>query len=254
MIIHGLKKKLCRDLLIDAAATDIGSVAITTFTYPNGDSVNLYFGNMGGDSLSVSDEGATVKFLKEQGIELPVERRNTIQTMCRQFDVEFVTPVIRRQFEMADLGAACIALCEAITAVAAIFYHVETPVRSSLPVAVDTILRKKVEPKRGVERQWIDKRHDPEGSFPVDFRMNGIGSPRNIFPVTSTSKALMVVAVANFLRSHSIKGKSMAIVDKDAGLGPRDVNRLQLTADEIVHGIDESRIVQFALSSGKAIN
>jgi hypothetical protein len=142
------------------------------------------------------------------------------------------------------------ALCEAITAVSSIFYHVDSPVRSSLPIAVDKILRKKVEPKRGIERQWTDRRNDPNGSFPVDFRMNGIGEPRNIFPVTSSSKSIMVVAVANFLRSHGIRGRSLAIIDKGADLGPRDVNRLQLTADEIMFGLEghESKIVKFALS------
>jgi hypothetical protein len=252
MIIHGLKKRLCRDLLVEAESTELGSVAITSFSYPNGDSVNLYFSSLG-DTLAVSDEGATVAFLKNQAIDFPTERRNAIKTMCRPYDVEFVTPDLRRQFQLPEIGVACMALCEAITTVASIYFHVDSPVKSSLPVAVDKLLRKRVESKRGVERQWIDKRHDPEGSFPVDFRLNGIGEPRNIFPVTSTSKSLMVVAVGNFLRSHSVKGRSLAIVDNEAGLGHRDLNRLQLTTDEIIFGLDghESKIVKFALEGSK---
>ena len=251
MLIPTLKKKLCRDLVIDTDATELGSVAITSFLYPNGDSVNLYFGSMGGDLLAVSDEGATTDFLKTQGIELTPERRSIIKTMCQQNDVEFITPALRRQFEMPNIGNACIELCEAIIAVASIFYQVESPVRSSLPVAIEKILRKRVGPTRGIQRDWVDRRHDPEGSFAVDFRMNGIGDPRNIFPVTSSSKSIMVAATGNFLRSHNIKGKSLAVIDKDAGLGHRDVNRLQLATDEIIVGLagHESKIVNFALGN-----
>jgi len=253
MLIPALKRKLCRDLLVEVESTETGSVAVTSFSYPNGDSVNLYFTDLGDGVLGVSDEGATVSFLDRQGIELSAARRQIIKTMCRPYDVEFLTPILRRQFQIPDVGTASLALCEAITAVASIFYFVESPARSSLPVAVDRILRRKVENKRGVERDWIDRRHDPKGSFPVDFRMNGLGDPRNIFPVTSASKSLMVVAVGNFLRSHRIAGQSLAIIDKEAGLGPTDMNRLSLTVNRIVRGLDgnENEIVKFALEGAK---
>lgn len=254
MIIPALKRKLCRDLLIEVVEDESGSIAITSFSYPNGDSVNLYFDDFGDGILSVSDQGATVSFLENQGIDLSTVRRQAIKHMCQPHDVEFVTPQLRRQFYLPDIGPACIALCEAVTAVASIFYLVEPPARSSLPVAVERMLHKRVAKKRGIQRNWIDLRHDPKGSFPVDFRMNGLGEPRNIFPVTSTSKSLMVVAVGNFLRSHRIAGRSMAIIDKEAGIGPTDVNRLSLTVDRIVRGLEgnESEIVKFALENAKS--
>lgn len=251
MLITGLKRKLCRDLLIEETSTDVSSVAITSFSYPNGDSINLYFTDMG-DTVGVSDEGATLAFLRNQGVDFTAERRSLIKTMCRPFDVEFVTPALRKQFQMADIGSACMALCEAISSVSSIYYHVNSPARSSLPLAVDKLLRARVATTRNVERDWIDLRHDPKGSFPVDFHVNGLGEPRNIFSVTSPSKSIMVVAVVNFLRSHRITAPTLAIIDKDADLGNRDLNRLQLTATELSFGIEgkEDKIVNFAL--GKA--
>ena len=247
MLAKELKKKLGRDFLLEADSTELGPVAITSFSYPNGDSVNLYFGDLG-NSLCVSDEGSTVAFLKNQGIKLSPERRDAIKLMCRQHDVEFVTPSLRRKFQMPDIGIACMGLCEAITKISSIYYHVESPVRSSLPVAVDRLLRSQVEPRRGIERDWIDRRHDPKGSFPVDFHLNGIAEPRDIFSITSPSKSIMVVAVVNFLRSHRKKVPTLAIVDKGAGLGATDVNRLQITAEELVFGLDgnDQKIVHFA--------
>jgi Domain of unknown function DUF1828 len=248
MIIDGLKQNLCRDLLVHSDATEFGSVAITSFAYPDGDSVNLYFSEFD-DSISVSDEGATVAFLRRQGIDLPPERREVIKTMCLPYDVELAATVLRRQFQMPEIGAACLGLCEAITRVATIFYQVVSPARSSLPIAMDKLLRRRVARTRGIEKQWTYRRFDPKGSFPVDFRLNGIGEPRNIFAVTSPSRSIMVVAVVNFLRSHRENAPTLAVVDKDAGLGERDINRLQLTVGELVFGLDghENAIVKFAL-------
>jgi hypothetical protein len=250
MLIEGLKKKLCRDLLLETECTEFGSVAVTSFSYPNGDSVNLHFSDLG-DTLAVSDEGATIAFLKSQGIELQQDRRQTIKSICDPHEVEFVTPDLRRQFKMPDIGAACMGLCEAITAVASIFYHAVSPMRSSLPVAVDRLLRVRVESKRGVERDWTDRKHDPNGSFPVDFHLNGIGKPRDIFSVTSPSKSIMVVAVVNFLRSHRMKAPTLAIIDKSAGLGKTDLDRLSKTTDELIFGLHghEEKVTKFALAA-----
>src|SRR5271170_5516366 len=110
MFIEALKRKLCRDLLVRVEATDFGSVAITSFSYPNGDSVNLYFSDAG-ESVSVSDEGATVDYLRSRNIELPPERREVIKNMCRAHDVEFVTPTLRRFFKPPEIGVACMSLC-----------------------------------------------------------------------------------------------------------------------------------------------
>jgi hypothetical protein len=139
MLIDGLKKRLCRDLLVDTDSTPSGSVAITAFSYPNGDSVNLYF-SADEDQVVVSDEGATADYLFNRGIEMTAERRDIVKTMCRPHDVEFVSPMLRRYCGLTDLGPSCLALCEAITCVASISYQVISPLRSSLPVAVDKLL------------------------------------------------------------------------------------------------------------------
>ncbi|MGA2582911.1 MAG: DUF1828 domain-containing protein [Tepidisphaeraceae bacterium] len=248
MKIDGLKRKLCRDFLVEADITDFGSVAITSFTYPDGDSVNLYFSEFK-DAICASDEGATLAFLQRQGVEIHAERRATIKTMCQPYDVEFAAPALRKQFQMPDIGNACLSLCEAITRVASIHYQVISPIRSSLPIAVDKLLKKRVAPKRGIEKGWVNLRHDPKGAFPVDFHLNGVGQPRNIFAVTSPSKSIMVVAVVNFLRSHRMSTPTLAVVDKDADLGEKDLNRLQLTVNEFTFGLDgnEDKVVKFAL-------
>jgi hypothetical protein len=141
-------------------------------------------------------------------------------------------------------------LCEAITRVSSIYYHAGAQLRSPLPVIVGALLRERVEPIRGVERRWVDRRHDPKGAFPVDFHVNSIGEPRNIFSVSSAGKAVMVSAVVNFLRAHGHRWPTMTVIDKEAGLGPKDVNRLELASTELRFGIEdhEDDVVQFALN------
>lgn len=249
-LIDKVRDRLCRDLLAEIGQSEDQGFAITSFAYPNGDSVNLYFDDLG-DELAVSDEGTTLSFLRQQNVEITADRNEIIRSVCRAHEVEYQTPRLVKRCDLKSVGAASLELCEAVTQIAAIYFHAPGALRSPLPVAMDELLRKRVEPKRRVERRWTDRRHDPKGSFPVDFHVNGLGPPRNIFAVTSRSKSILVTAVVHFLRSHGLKMPTMSIIDPSAHLGPRDVNRLQLASTELRFGLDRHQhdIVDFALAT-----
>jgi hypothetical protein len=247
MLIEKIQSQLCADLLTDIDVAEGLAVAITSFMYPNGDSVNLYFEDHDGEFV-VTDEGATVDFLRSQHIEMTSERKQLIRVMCG-VDVEFQSPRLVKRFDPAIAGPACMAFCETVTRVASIFYHSSGLSRSPLPMVVDDLLRKRVSQVRHIDRGWTYKRFDTKGSFPVDFRVNGLGPPRNIFSVTSASKSLLVTAVVHFLRSHGLDVPTMTIVDPDANLSPRYIDRLQLASTEIRFGVEKHHadIVAFAL-------
>jgi hypothetical protein len=254
MIIDRLRKRLCRDLLADVGEVDGRSVAVTTFTYPNGDSINLYFGKRG-DDLVVSDEGATIDFLRSQDITLTEERRDCIAAMCEPFAATVEGPRLVRNFQMEGLGAACVGLAQAATQVASLFYQAKPNLRSPLPVTVHRILRERVARTRGIEEDWVARRFDHEAAYPVDYRANGVGEPRHVFTVTSPKKAVLVSAVVHFLRSHRIDVPTMTIVDPEADLDRPDINRLQLASTELKWASDkkmEQDLVKFALSGMKS--
>src|SRR5690348_9600608 len=122
MIIDRLKSRLCKDLLVESHIHDGRSIAITSMWYPNGDSVNLYFGQSA-DKQFVTDEGTTLDFLEREEIEISEERKHLIRAMCRTHDVAFNTPRLVRYFDLNELGPACIDLCQAIMRVSSIHYH-----------------------------------------------------------------------------------------------------------------------------------
>lgn len=256
MLIEELKSRICRDLVFEINQSDELTYAITSFSYPDGDSVNLYFRDLGGE-MEVSDEGTTIRFFRQQQVDLTLDRHAIIKSMCRAHDVEFQHPRLVKRFDISDAGVACLAFCEAVTSVSAIYYHSPAAKRSPLPVELGELLRKRVEPIRRVEHHWTSRRYDPKGSFPVEFHVNGMGPPRNIFSVTSHGKAVLVSAVVHFLKSHGIDSPTMSIVDPEAKLGPRDIDRLQLASTEIRFGIDKHHqdVVEFALADqGKPKN
>jgi hypothetical protein len=252
MVIEGLKSRLCRDFIVDVDEVAGRPVAITTLDYPNGDSINLYFDRRD-EQYVVSDEGATVDFLRDQHIKLTDERRDTIDAMCEPHQVILEWPRIVLPFDPADVGPACLTLAQVASQIAAIHYHSNDNLRSPLPLTVNRILRERVEPVRGVERRWVAKRYDPKEAYPVDFRVNGVGKPRHIFSVTSARKAVLVSAVVHFLRSHGIDVPTMTIVDTEAKLSRPDVNRLQLASTELRFGIEKYHqdLADFALSGMK---
>jgi hypothetical protein len=247
MLIEKIQSQLCHDLLTQVDVAEGLAVAITSFMYPNGDSVNLYFEDHG-DEFVVTDEGATVDFLRSQHVDMTFERKQLIRVMCGT-DVEFQSPRLVKRFDPVVAGPACMEFCETVTKVASIFYHSAGLSRSPLPMVVDDLLRKRVAPVRHIDRGWTYKQFDRKGSFPVDFRVNGLGPPRNIFSVTSASKSLLVTAVVHFLRSHGLDVPTMTIVDPDAKLSPRYIDRLQLASTEIKFGVEKHHadIVSFAL-------
>lgn len=248
MLMQTIKSRLCSDFVVEIDESEGQSAAITSFSYPDGDSVTLYFQDVDG-MIAVSDEGATVSFLKNQQVELTPERREQIKVMCLQHGVSFQESRLVKQFPPEDAGSACLSFCEAVTRVSSIHYHSSSQFRSPLPIAVSKLLHVKVEPVREVTRKWTDPQFDRKGSFPVDFHVNGIGEPRNIFYVTSAGKGLMVSAVVHFLRSHLIDVPTMTIVESDIPLGNRAIDRLQLASTEIRFGLEkhEDDVVKFAL-------
>src|SRR4051794_40494034 len=107
MLIDSVKDRLCRDLLAEVGHAEDQGFAITSFTYPNGDSVNLYFDDLG-DELAVSDEGTTLRFLRQQNIEITADRHEIIRSVCKTHEVEYQTPRLVKRCDIASVGAACL--------------------------------------------------------------------------------------------------------------------------------------------------
>lgn len=245
------KFKLCRDLVDEDFESEGRPAVVTSFAYPNGDSVNLYFSVREDGSLWVSDEGATIDFLKDQDVELTEDRSRIVQSICNAHDIDFNGDRFSMRLDPKTAGTECLRFCEAVTRVSALYYHRAAHEKSQLKEALADVLRRRVEPSRIVIPKWIAP-VDQKALYPVDHRVEGPDAPpRHIFYVTSVAKGTFVPSVVYFLRSHSIDTQTMTIVDERVKLAKAQWNRLTDTS-VVREGLEgnENAIIEFALGRG----
>src|SRR4051812_14439513 len=87
ILVKKLKSRLCSDLVVDISDDGAMPCVVTSLFYPNGDSVNLYFREVG-RNVVVSDEGTTFDTLNHGGVEITEERKGIIESICRQEEVQ----------------------------------------------------------------------------------------------------------------------------------------------------------------------
>lgn len=251
--VKKLPSMLCPDFVVDVQQVAGKTCIITPMYYPNGDSINIYLRRSGREIIA-SDEGTTIDNLAHGLIKMTPDRRSLVESICRARGSSFATPSVTKVLKVKTLRDDILSFCQTINDISSLHYHAAHQDRSLFHDAVDAIIQKKVEVVRNVKvsRNWTNPDLDPKGSFPVDYHINESGPARNLFYVTSGSKALLVTAVSHFLKSHKIDIPTLAVVDRDAEIKGRQLNRLQFSSTMLLVGIkgNEKRIVRFAL--GKA--
>lgn len=243
-----LAARLCGDMVRAVVHRGIRSYIITHFHYPDGESLNLYLESKG-EAVWVSDLGTTIYKCHVGGLELNDSRRQFIQSICNTYDLEMEKNILRKRLVDTTLGTDCMVFCEALSRISTLEYQREPRPRPYLAEQIDGLLKRKVEPKRAIERKWTNKLIDPQESFPVDYRLNGTGKPRHIFQVASADKSNLVSAVCNFFKAKDVYVPTLSIVDPDLELGEHHLDRLQLASTHIRFGVsgNEDAIVKFAL-------
>ena len=245
-----LASRLCEDMVRKVAKHDFRSYVITHFSYPDGDSINLYVERRG-EETRVSDLGTTMHRCNLNGVEMTPKRAEFISTICKTYGVDFAENALSKQLT-DDIGVDCLDLCQSIIRVSNLEFDADTRQRSRLKEYVDRLLQRFVAPKRPITSQWTapsDHRH----AYPVDFHMNSVGDARNIFHVASSEKSTLVSAVCNYLKLVDAFAPTMAIIDPKLNLGEHQLDRLQISATELRWGVEdnEEAIVKFALSGMK---
>lgn len=248
--IQKIPSLLCSNLMQETHQVAGKLCIVTPMSYPNGDSINIYFDRVGNDVIA-TDEGATTDNLANRGIRMTAERQAFVRTVCRTRGTSFSMPTIAKVLNRRSIQEDVFAFCQTLTDVSGLHYHANRPERSHFHAAVDSLVQSKIATAAKVDQKWTAKAIDPRGSFPVDYHVNKDGSARNLFYVTSNAKALLVTAVSHFLLSHEIRIPTLAVLDTEAELKGRHMDRLQFASDKILVGLkgNEHKIVRFALGA-----
>jgi hypothetical protein len=245
--VKTLATHLCHDVVDEVGIRHGIAFIVTSFRYPDGDSVNLYVDRRDGESW-VTDLGTTHTKFALEGMRITEARQRVIDVVCRSYGVRQSELSLAARLDPASPSVGCLGLCEAITRISTLHYGIVSNERSDIHGAIESILKARVGHARKWTQDWTDPALDERQAFPVDFRMNGTGKPRHLFGVASRYKAALVSAVSHFFRAHDKYVPTMCVIDPAAKLGRHHIDRVQLAADEIVFGVDEDRIAEFALS------
>lgn len=247
--ISSFAENLCSSLIVDAVSIRERHFIVTPFRYPDGDFVSIYLTSRA-NKRKLSDFGATFEKFDLDGIDAHTEwRQSLIETVCALTGVNYDGREFSKEIKDEDPNEALVALCDAISRISNIQYEQSVKTHSELPEQIYSVLNDRVRESRSITRNWHEPNLDPHKAFPVDFHVNGDGTPANLFHVSSSQKSMTVAAVVNFFRYNNLRARTMAIVDKDKALGERPTERLQMSADEIRFGVEgnEESIAAFAL-------
>jgi Domain of unknown function DUF1828 len=248
MTIAEFRNLLCGDMVRGVYELDGQSFIATRFSYPVGDSVNLYLVDEDGRQ-KVSDLGTTNYILRTKGIDPDTdERKRFIQSVCELYGLEVDEDfAFTKAIDEKTAGVDAIVFCEAITRISTLQYDPRPKHYSGLDVEVEEVLSASV-PAGRLTRKWVARDVDPEGYYPVDYHVNSIGKPRDIFVVSTRLRAESAAGTINFLRASRMEHSSLSIVAPNISL-PRRAERKLEKVSTVTFGVvgNETRIAEFAL-------
>lgn len=250
--VAGLAQSLCKDMVRGVFERGGRWFIVTRFSYPGGDSVNLYL-TPGPGGVAISDMGTTHYAIRVGGVDLTEEREEFVRRVCSSYGVNYgADRSLSKPLRPGSEGRDVLALCEAITRVSTLAYEAKSRHRSSLDREIDTLISGEVEPKRHVTRDWYNQAIDPAGNHVVSYHFNTVAPPRNMFVVSSRQRADEVVGTIYFLRYHQINDPSLAVVDPAVRLSEKAMKRLR-EASLVRKGVagNEQDIVNFALATAE---
>src|SRR5882762_5393227 len=96
MTTTDLADRLCKDVVRGVYERGERSFIVTNFTYPVGDSVNLYLSEEN-DGPWISDRGSTHYMLRVGGVEFTQPRKDIIHAVCVQHRVQFSNNALSRK-------------------------------------------------------------------------------------------------------------------------------------------------------------
>lgn len=242
-----IASSVCDDLVRDVVTRHGRSFIVTTYRYPDGDTLNIYLERRDGQNW-LSDGGATLFKAATDGMKITEARQRVIDVICREYGIEQVDSTFSRKVDLRRVSDSFLPLCEAITRISTLRYELLHRPRSDLRELIDSLLEDRVAPIRRWDTHWTDPSIDHKAAFPVDYRFNGKLPPRHLFRVSSPYKAALVAAVGGFLESHGAAVPTMCVIDPEVGLGDQHLYRVQMVATEICFGVDADRIVKFVLA------
>ena len=238
--------RLCKDLVVTSSQRYGRSYIESSLSYPDGDSINVYIAKEVSGNLLVTDAGTTFFKLLASRHKRSESRDARAAAACACYSARIDEQVISTALSDENPTESVLRLAQASQQVFSIYSESERSTPSEFRVAVDDAMQRVVRPKRLYYTKWTDQALDPNGSFPVDYRLNGEGEHRNIFHISTPYKAALVSAISGFFQANDRFVPTLSIVNPESELGEHHYDRISLASTKIVWGVEDAEIAEFA--------
>lgn len=236
------KSRVCEQIALEPDGLDRFRV-ITPFRFEDGDHFTIVL-KREGEQWLLTDEADTLMhlsyWLDEKQLESETNRHAIIQGSLSGFSVqdrngEFVIPVIADRY-----GDSLFNFIQALSKVSDVSFLTRERVRSTFVEDLRSFLQSHV-PSNRLEFDWTDRRNDPKGQYPVDFRVNGMKRPLFIYGLPGDTQVKdATICLLNFER-RKLTFQSLGIFEEQEKIGRRTLARFSDVVDKSFSSLDENK-------------
>lgn len=245
------KRKISEEIDVEREGID-RYIVYTPFMFDDGDHFVIVL-KKHGDRWRFTDEGHTFMHMSYGEIDLSQgTRKSIIDRVLLSFrlaneDGELCLEVPDNQY-----GDALFSFVQALVKISDTAYWTRERVRSTFMEDFRAFLEQKI-PNQRRTFDYYDRKHDPEGKYPVDCKVNGVSRPLLVFGINSDSKCQYAqIALLQFEKwgqqfrsmaifedqeqiNRSVLARFTDVVENQfASLGTRD--RMEKYLDEVLGG------------------
>ena len=210
----------------------------TPFRFDDGDHLAIVLKNEGNRWL-ISDEGHTYMHLTydiDDQLLHTGQRKQLISKALSMFDVEDRGGELIRAVSDGDYGKALYDFAQALLRIADVSYLSTERVQFIFTEDFRTLLNENV-PKSRLCFDWSDPERDPQKSYVVDCRINGMQEPLFVFALNSDNKTRDATIALHQFKEWRIPFRSLGIFKNQSDISGKVRERFSDVCDKVFYSL-----------------
>lgn len=241
------KEKLSDQVRLEPEGLDRYRI-FTPFGFDDGDRFSIVL-KKDGDSFHFSDEGHTLMHLTYEmdwGQITTGTRQKIIDSTLTGYDILNDDGELKVRVPENRYGDSLFSFLQGLIKISDISYLNRERVKSTFMEDFRSFIRETVDPKR-FTFQYVNEKHDPNGKYPVDCRINGVKTPLFMFAIQNDDQCRDATINLHQYESWGMDFYPMAIFQDQENINRRVLARFSDVSEKQFSGLygKEDKIQDF---------